>query len=155
MAPSLEAVETNGEAFSAEEELLAPWESGHGRYILVTGGLGYIGSHTTLELLKNGYNVIVIDNLSNSHLLVLERIKLLVCQHFLNHPLDSPILQFHQIDYRDTKAVHHVLDQYVLHTPTHSTNSRRSKITGIIHFAAYKAVAESITIPLSYSANNR
>ncbi len=151
MAPSLEAVDTNGEAFSAEEQLLVPCDSGDDRYILVTGGLGYIGSHTTLELLKNGYNVVVIDNLSNSHLVVLERIKLLVGQHFLNHPLDSPILQFHQIDYRDTKALHHVLDQYVL---THPASPWRSKITGIIHFAAYKAVAESIRIPLSYYSNN-
>ena len=85
----------------------------HKNKILVTGGCGYIGSHTTLELLKNGYNVIVVDNMSNSHLVVLDRIKVLVGQHFRNSHSSLPILDFHQIDYRDTRALQGVLDEYL------------------------------------------
>ena len=128
------------------------------KYILVTGGLGYIGSHTTLELLRAGYNVVVIDDLSNSYITVLERIQQLVDEHYnkLNRK-STPTLNFHNIDYRDSASLRAVLDQYVLPPFTAQPNqltANRSKIVGVIHFAAFKAVAESIQIPLSYYANN-
>jgi UDP-glucose 4-epimerase len=128
------------------------------KYILVTGGLGYIGSHTTLELLRAGHNVVVIDDLSNSHETVLDRLNQLVSQHYakLNRKA-IPTLSFHKIDYRDTVSLRAVLDQYVIgpwsSDPDHRT-AGRSKIIGVIHFAAFKAVAESILIPLSYYSNN-
>ena len=125
-------------------------------YILVTGGLGYIGSHTTLELLKAGNNVIVIDDLSNSHSIVLDRIKHLVHNHCTKIRKPIPALLFHRIDYRDTPSLRAVLDQFTLQPwsqpDCHTAN--RSRINGVIHFAAYKAVAESIRLPLSYYANN-
>lgn len=127
-------------------------------YILVTGGLGYIGSHTTLELLKAGHNVIVIDNLSNSHHTALDRIRLLVNEHCAG--LDkktAPILEFHHIDYQNSADLRLVLDRYTLpRSPSGSDHyiARTSKISGVVHFAAYKAVAESIHLPLSYYSNN-
>ena len=81
-------------------------------YILVTGGLGYIGSHTALELLKAGHNVIVIDNLSNSYSVVLDRIKHLVNEHYSKIGKSIPSLVFHEIDYRDTSLLRAVLDRY-------------------------------------------
>jgi UDP-glucose 4-epimerase len=127
-------------------------------YILVTGGLGYIGSHTTLELLKAGHNVVVIDDLSNSHYNVLTRIKALVSQHYSKVDTKCPpVLEFHQIDYRNTTDLRAVLDRYVLQpwtSPLGMTGVNSSKIAGVIHFAAYKAVSESIRLPLSYYSNN-
>jgi len=127
-------------------------------FILVTGGLGYIGSHTTLELLKAGYNVVVIDDHSNSHQNVLARIKTLVNEHYANFDHKSlPTLEFHQIDYRNTDALRAVLDRYVLDpwlSPVEINGVNHSKITGVVHFAAYKAVSESIRLPLSYYSNN-
>ena len=127
-------------------------------YILVTGGLGYIGSHTTLELLKAGNNVVVIDDLSNSHYNVLNRIKALVNQHYSKVDTKCPpVLDFHQIDYRNTTDLRAVLDRYVLQPWTLSlrmNGANQSKISGVIHFAAYKAVSESIRLPLNYYSNN-
>lgn len=128
------------------------------KYILVTGGLGYIGSHTTLELLRAGHNVVVIDDLSNSYQTVLNRINTLVNEHFAGRDRKSmPTLEFHQIDYRNTATLRAVLDKYALRpwisVPDQKV-ANRSKITGVIHFAAYKAVAESISLPLSYYSNN-
>jgi|SRR5579862_9084162 len=128
------------------------------RYILVTGGLGYIGSHTTLELLRAGYNVVVIDDLSNSYLTVLHRLKVLVEEHYSTRPRKTiPNIDFHNIDYRDGAKLRAVLDHYAFLPFTTQSNQsiiHRSKILGVIHFAAYKAVAESIRIPLAYYANN-
>ena len=127
-------------------------------YILVTGGLGYIGSHTTLELLKAGNNVVVIDDLSNSHYNVLTRIKALVNQHYSKVDTKCPpVLDFHQIDYRNTTDLRAVLDRYVLQPwklPHRMNGVNQSKISGVIHFAAYKAVSESIRLPLNYYSNN-
>jgi UDP-glucose 4-epimerase len=128
------------------------------KYILVTGGLGYIGSHTTLELLRAGHNVVVIDDLSNSYQTVLNRINSLVKQHYANLNRKSiPTLEFHQIDYRNTASLRSVLDKYAIQPWASNPNQQvanRSKITGVIHFAAFKAVAESISQPLSYYSNN-
>ncbi|KAH1590350.1 hypothetical protein KXW91_004350, partial [Aspergillus fumigatus] len=121
------------------------------QYILVTGGLGFIGSHTTLELLKANYNVIVIDNLSNSFQIVFDRIKLLASQYHERQGTKMPSLHLHAHDYRDTAALKELLEQHQTQTRWGTT---KSKISGVIHFAAYKAVEESIRNPLKYYANN-
>lgn len=99
--------------------------------ILVTGGLGFIGSHTTVELQKQGYEVYIIDNLSNSSYEVVNRIENItkIKPHFIN------------IDLRDKKAIEDFLTQ-------------NNQIDGIIHFAASKAVGESVLDPLHYYQNN-
>ncbi|MFD0993473.1 UDP-glucose 4-epimerase GalE [Tenacibaculum geojense] len=98
--------------------------------ILVTGGLGFIGSHTVVELQKNGYNVVIIDNLSNSTLSVLDNIT----------SITGTKPEFHNIDLHNKKAVQSFFKQ--------------NNINGIIHFAAYKAVGESMDNPLAYYENN-
>lgn len=99
--------------------------------ILVTGGTGYIGSHTTVELLQNGYDVVIIDNLSNSSLDVLDGI-----EHITGKRPD-----FEQFDLTDYNKV---LDFF----------QRNNDIAAIIHFAAHKAVGESVQKPLKYYRNN-
>ncbi len=99
--------------------------------ILVTGGLGYIGSHTVVELQEQGYEVVVIDNLSNSERSVLDGIKAITGK--------SPA--FYPIDLRDKAAVLSFFKQH-------------SDIKGVIHFAASKAVGESVERPLFYYENN-
>ncbi|PYH93795.1 UDP-glucose 4-epimerase [Aspergillus ellipticus CBS 707.79] len=121
------------------------------QYILVTGGLGFIGSHTTLELLKANYNVIVIDNLSNSFQSVFDRIKQLAVQHHEQQGTCMPSLHLHAHDFRDTVALRGLLEQYQVQS---RWETPKSKIAGVIHFAAYKAVEESIRNPLKYYANN-
>ena len=98
--------------------------------ILVTGGAGYIGSHTTLELLRAGHEVIVVDNLSNSSPAALLRVQELAARP----------LTFHEIDIRDRKALRAVF--------------AGSSIDAVIHFAALKAVGESVRQPLRYYDNN-
>ncbi|HEY1045199.1 MAG TPA: UDP-glucose 4-epimerase GalE [Bacteroidia bacterium] len=98
--------------------------------ILVTGGLGYIGSHTVVELVKNGFKPIIIDNLSNSEILVLDRIKS-ICG------TDIPFVQG---DVCDVQVLNDVIQKH--------------KIDGVIHFAAFKAVGESVEKPLKYYRNN-
>ena len=92
--------------------------------ILVTGGSGYIGSHTCIELIKAGYEVVVVDNLCNSSLESLKRIEGLV-------DCDIP---FHKVDVRDKVALTQVFEQY--------------SIDGVIHFAGLKAVGESVEKPI-------
>jgi len=99
--------------------------------ILVTGGLGYIGSHTVVELQQSGYEVIVIDNLSNSQLEVLENIE----------RITGIKPEFEDFDLLDEKKCQDFFQ-------------RNSNIDGIIHFAAYKAVGESVKQPLDYYRNN-
>ena len=98
--------------------------------ILVTGGAGYIGSHTCLELLQAGHDVVVVDNLSNSKLESLERV-----QRMTGRPLS-----FYQVDLLDWAALSSVF--------------RLHRIEAVIHFAGLKAVGESIQIPLRYYHNN-
>ena len=98
--------------------------------ILVTGGAGYIGSHTCIELIKAGYEVIVVDNLCNSSLESLRRVEKLT---------DSNI-PFHKVDVRDKQALTHVFEQY--------------SIDGVIHFAGLKAVGESVEKPIEYYDTN-
>ncbi len=99
--------------------------------IVVTGGLGFIGSHTVVELQNEGYEVIVIDNLSNSSIEVLDGIERITGK--------KPI--FESIDLRDKSAVQNF---FKIHTD----------ISGVIHFAASKAVGESVENPLLYYENN-
>ena len=101
------------------------------KLILVTGGLGFIGSHTVVELQNEGYNVVAIDNLSNSVISVLDGIEKISGK--------QPI--FEQIDLRDKKQVQDFFKKY-------------NQIEGVIHFAASKAVGESVENPLLYYENN-
>ncbi|KAI9733674.1 MAG: hypothetical protein M1834_003276 [Cirrosporium novae-zelandiae] len=125
------------------------------RYILVLGGLGYIGGHTTVELLKAGYNVIVIDNLSNSYRDVLDRIHLLRDRYYQGKAGAAPALDFYDIDYQDIPTMESIIEKYDRPSTWDSEHGpRRSKITGVIHFAAFKSVEESIANPLRYYSNN-
>ena len=98
--------------------------------ILVTGGLGYIGSHTVVELIQNKFDVIIIDNLSNSELFILDNIK--------NITGVKPI--FYNVDLVDFDKLNKI---FISH-----------KIDGVIHFAAFKSVSESVKNPLKYYENN-
>lgn len=99
--------------------------------ILVTGGLGFIGSHTVVELQNQGYEVCILDNLSNSSLDVLEGIK----------KISGTLAQFENVDLRDSAG----LSQFF---------NSQGPFDGIIHFAASKAVGESVLDPLHYYENN-
>jgi UDP-glucose 4-epimerase len=99
--------------------------------ILVTGGVGYIGSHTIVDLIQNGYDVISVDNLSRSDAKILAGIKEITGVAVKNYRIDL-------CKYDDTNTV-------FLENPD---------ITGVIHFAAYKAVGESVKRPLMYYENN-
>lgn len=99
--------------------------------ILVTGGLGFIGSHTVVELQNEGFEVVIIDNLSNSSIEVLGGIERITKQR--------PI--FENIDLRNKKSVQDFFNKY-------------QDIEGVIHFAASKAVGESVENPLLYYENN-
>lgn len=98
--------------------------------ILVTGGLGYIGSHTVVVLQEAGYDVIVIDDLSNASISVLDKIT----------AITNKLPDFFEIDLKDTLRV----DEFF----------KTQRIDGVIHFAAYKAVGESVQKPLAYYRNN-
>ena len=99
--------------------------------ILVTGGTGYIGSHTVVELQNAGYDAIIIDNLSNSKLLVLDRIE--------NITGKRP--KFYNADLRDKEALKKIFNE-------------NPDIEAVIHFAGLKAVGESVSMPLEYYNNN-
>ncbi|MDM1377756.1 UDP-glucose 4-epimerase GalE [Myroides marinus] len=98
--------------------------------ILVTGGLGYIGSHTVVELINSNYEVVIIDDLSNSQVEVLQNIK----------KLTGVEPSFYCSDLKDRALVSKVFEEHA--------------IAGVIHFAAYKSVGESQQIPLDYYENN-
>ncbi|MFO8235988.1 MAG: UDP-glucose 4-epimerase GalE [Bacteroidales bacterium] len=99
--------------------------------ILVTGGTGYIGSHTAVELIKEGFNVVIIDNLSNSDKSVLAGIK----------KITGVTPTFYQIDLCNNESLQSFFEE-------------NTDIEAIIHFAAYKAVGESSEMPLKYYRNN-
>ena len=98
--------------------------------ILVTGGAGYIGSHTAVELLNAGYDVVIADNFCNSHPEVLNRIAALTGK--------QPV--FYEADVRDAEALNNIFSQH--------------QIESVIHFAGLKAVGESTRLPLKYYQNN-
>lgn len=99
--------------------------------ILVTGGTGYIGSHTVVELQKNGFEVIIVDNLSNSYANVVDKIE----------QISGIRPAFEEFDLTDNEK-------------TDDFFNRHPDLNGIIHFAAYKAVGESVNDPLMYYRNN-
>lgn len=98
--------------------------------ILVTGGCGYIGSHTCVELLKSGYEVVIVDNLCNSKAIVVDRIREITGKDVIFYEED--VCNYDKLDYIFTKE----------------------KIDAVIHFAGLKAVGESCSIPLKYYRNN-
>ena len=98
--------------------------------VLVTGGLGYIGSHTSVELLNNNYDVVIVDNLYNSQIDVVDKIKKITNKDF----------KFYEIDLCDKEKLREVFE--------------KEKIDAVIHFAGYKAVGESVEKPLMYYRNN-
>ena len=98
--------------------------------ILVTGGAGYIGSHTVVELLNQGREVVIIDNFSNSKPEVLEKIREITKKDF----------KFYEIDYTNKKELEKVFEE--------------NDIEAVINFAGYKAVGESVQKPLEYYENN-
>ncbi|EXK24969.1 UDP-glucose 4-epimerase [Fusarium oxysporum f. sp. melonis 26406] len=114
-------------------------------YVLVVGGLGYIGSHTTWELLKDGNNVVIIDNLSNAFIGVLDTLNHMADKRF-NASSRRPDFHFYEADFRDDVKIQEILTLY--------STSSGSKIKRVIHFAAYKSVSESIEKPLKYYDNN-
>ena len=121
------------------------------QWVLVTGGLGFIGSHTVVELLKTGYNVLIIDDLSNSHIRMFDRISQIVDRHFASIGSQRPEAKLFDARYQDTATVGSILERHSAKTPW---GDRVSQITGVIHFAALEAVAESIKQPLKYYRNN-
>ena len=100
------------------------------KQILVTGGAGYIGSHTCLELLENGYNVIVVDNLSNSSPESIKRVE----------KISGKNITFIEEDVQSKRGIERIFNQ--------------NKIDAVIHFAGLKAVEESVTKPITYYQNN-
>ena len=98
--------------------------------VLVTGGAGYIGSHTAIELLESGKDIVIIDNFYNSCPKVLDRIKELSGRDF----------SFEECDIRDREGLDKVFEKY--------------DIDGVIHFAAFSSVAESVELPQKYFKNN-
>ncbi|MCR5288202.1 MAG: UDP-glucose 4-epimerase GalE [Saccharofermentans sp.] len=98
--------------------------------ILVTGGNGYIGSHTVISLFENGYDVVIADNLSNSKMEVQNRLEQITGKRF----------KFYNVDCCDEAALNKVFDE--------------NDIDSVIHFAGLKAVGESVKIPLEYYSNN-
>ncbi|NQX66778.1 UDP-glucose 4-epimerase GalE [Paenibacillus alba] len=98
--------------------------------VLVTGGAGYIGSHTCLELLNAGYEIVVVDNLANSSMESLRRVKELTGKDFT----------FYETDLLDREAMEIIFEQ--------------NEIDAVIHLAGFKAVGESVRLPLRYYHNN-
>ncbi|KAL5119595.1 hypothetical protein ACEQ8H_002441 [Pleosporales sp. CAS-2024a] len=134
----------------------SPMSGANIQYVLVTGGLGFIGSHTVVELLKAGYNVLIVDDLSNSVSDVFDRILKTAHMHYARLGLQCPKAHFHNMNYRDLPAMRNLLDTYRIPDAHlgYSPDQRRSNIIGVIHFAAFKAVEESIRQPLRYYNNN-
>src|SRR5574344_1038958 len=98
--------------------------------VLVTGGAGFIGSHTAVELLNSGKDIVIIDNFSNSKPEAIEAIKKITGKDF----------KFYKEDYLDRKALEKIFEE--------------NKIDSVINFAGFKAVGESVQKPIEYYTNN-
>ena len=98
--------------------------------VLVTGGAGYIGSHTVVELIKSGHKAIIVDDLSNAKANVVDRIE----------TITGVRPDFYELDCKNAEGLREVFGAH--------------KIDAIIHFAAFKAVGESVQKPLQYYRNN-
>ena len=98
--------------------------------VLVTGGLGFIGSHTVVELLNEGYEVVVIDNLSNASIDVIDKIKKITGKDII----------FYEEDVCNIEALEKIFTE--------------NQIDAVIHFAGFKAVGESVAKPIMYYENN-
>ncbi len=98
--------------------------------ILLPGGAGYIGSHTAVELLNNGYDIVIIDNFSNSNKKAIDNIKKITNKDF----------KFYEVDYRDKTKINEIFEE--------------NKIDAVLNFAGFKAVGESVKKPLEYYDNN-
>ena len=98
--------------------------------ILVTGGAGFIGSHTCVELLNAGYDVVIVDNLYNASEKAVDRVK----------EITGKDLKFYQVDIRDREGLNEVFD--------------KEDVESVIQFAGLKAVGESVQKPLEYYENN-
>ncbi len=110
--------------------------------VLVTGGLGFIGSHTCCSLLENNYELVVIDSLINSDIKSLKRIE----EIFSNKKIDiTNKLIFYKGDIKDKKFLKNIFE---------NANREKKPIQGVIHFAGLKAVGESVVNPLLYWENN-
>lgn len=120
--------------------------------ILVTGGLGFIGSHTSLELLKAGYNIVIVDDLSNSFSDVFSRVLTTARNWFDKTGGTCPKAVFHHAKYQDIPVMRALLESY--RSVDLVTGKIRNNIVGIIHFASFKATEESIKEPLRYYRNN-
>ena len=101
--------------------------------VLVTGGAGFIGSHTCVELLEQGYSVVIVDDLSNSSEKAVDRIKSIT-------GADDTRISFYEADILDRAALERIFSE--------------NNIAAIIHFAGFKAVGESVQKPLEYYWNN-
>lgn len=99
-------------------------------HILVTGGAGYIGTHTLIELIESGHTVSVIDNLSNSHVEALRRVE----------KITHTSIPFYQFDLRDSGNI--------------DTVFKNNTFDAVIHFAGLKSVGQSVAHPLEYYSNN-
>ena len=98
--------------------------------VLVTGGAGYIGSHTLVELLNSGYDAVVVDNLSNSSKIAIDRVE----------KITGKSVKFYENDVCDKQALNRIFNE--------------NQIDSVIHFAGYKAVGESVRKPIMYYRNN-
>lgn len=102
-----------------------------GQKILVTGGTGYIGSHTVVELINSGFEPVIVDNLNNSVYQIIDQIR----------QITGIVPEFHNFDLNDEQKLRALLDKH-------------PDLDGVIHFAAYKSVGESVAEPLKYYRNN-
>ena len=110
--------------------------------ILVTGGAGFIGSHTSACLLENGYEICIVDSLSHSNIKSLHQIRQIFSEKKIN--IDDK-LKFFKGDLRDKEFIDSVFKK---------SENEANPINGVIHFAGLKSVAESIINPLKYWENN-
>lgn len=110
-------------------------EKPNGKKIMVTGGTGFIGSHTVVDLLEKGYRAVIVDDLSNSSKVVLDRIAAIVGDEAAAN------MSCHEADVSDAETLDAIFRE-------------EGPIDAVIHFAGYKAVGESVQKPIEYYSNN-